>query len=107
MDNINCEITLLRERQINWTKEIENMDTKTEDLIDSLDLTEETRNEIKLQNQNNRKNDEERNVREWNKRLDYLMNIYKQEQNDDSVDNLLKFVGQKHEENETTHSKSY
>ena len=35
------------------------------------------------------------------------MNIYKQEQNDDSVDNLLKFVGQKHEENETTHSKSY
>ena len=55
MDNINHEITLLRERQINWTKEIENMDTKIKDLIDSLDLTEETRNEIKLQNQNKRK----------------------------------------------------
>ena len=27
MDNINREITLLRERQINWTEEIENMDT--------------------------------------------------------------------------------
>ena len=106
MDNINCEITLLRERQINWTKEIENMDTKTEDLIDSLDLTEET-NEIKLQYQNNRKNDEERNVREWNKHLDYLMNIYNQEHNDDSVDNLLKFVVQKPEEKETTHTKNY
>ena len=31
------------------------MDTKIKDLIDSLDLTEETRNEIKLQNQNKRK----------------------------------------------------
>ena len=55
MENINHEITILRERQINWTKEIENMDTKIKDLIDSLDLTEETRNEIKLQNQNKRK----------------------------------------------------
>ena len=35
------------------------------------------------------------------------MNIYKEEQNDDSVDNLLKTVGQKPEENETTHSKNY
>ena len=52
------------ERQINWTKEIENMDTKTKDLIDSLDLTQETRNEIKPQNQNKIKNDEEINVRE-------------------------------------------
>ena len=107
IDNINREITLLRERQINWTKEIENMDTKIKDLIDSLDLTEETRNEIKLQNQNKRKNDEERNVREWNKHLDYLMNIYNKKQNDDSVDNLLKIVGQKPEVNETAHSKNY
>ena len=61
---INREITLFPERQINWTKEIENMDTKTKDLIDSLDLTQETRNEIKLQNQNKIKNDEEINVRE-------------------------------------------
>ena len=55
MDNINQEIIFLQERQINRTKEIENVDTKIKDLIDSLDLTEETRNEIKLQNQNKRK----------------------------------------------------
>ena len=44
------------------------MDTKTKDLIESLDQTEEIGNEIKLQNQNKKtkktkKNDEERNVR--------------------------------------------
>ena len=50
MDNINREFTFFPERQINWTKEIENMDTKTKDLIDSLDLTQKTRNKIKLQN---------------------------------------------------------
>ena len=48
---INREITLFPERQINWTKEIENMDRKTKYLIDSLDLTQEARNEMKLQNQ--------------------------------------------------------
>ena len=48
MDNINREVTLLGERQINWTKEIENMDTKIKDLIDSVDLIEEARNEIRL-----------------------------------------------------------
>ena len=31
------------------------------------------------------------------------MNIYHKEQNDKNVDNLLKFVGQKPEQNETTH----
>ena len=31
------EITLLKEQQINWTKEIENMDTKIKDLMNSLD----------------------------------------------------------------------
>ena len=34
-------------------------DTKIKELLDSLELTEETRSEIKLQNQNKRKNDEE------------------------------------------------
>ena len=67
MNNINHESTLFPERQINWAKEIENMDTKTKELNHSLDLTQETRDEIKLQNQNKIKNDEERNVREWNK----------------------------------------
>ena len=42
-DNVNREITLLREKQINWAKERENMDTKIRELIDSLDLTQETR----------------------------------------------------------------
>ena len=78
MDNINREITIVRERQMNWIKEIENMDTKKKDFIDSLDLTQETRNEIKLQNQSKIKIDEERN-REWSKHLDYLMNIYNKE----------------------------
>ena len=63
-DNINREITLLRERQTNWAKKIENIDTKIKDLIHSLDISHETRNEIKLQNQNKIKNDKERNVRE-------------------------------------------
>ena len=49
---------------------MENMDTKIKDLIDSLDLTQETKDEIKLQNQNKMKNDEERNIREWNKHHD-------------------------------------
>ena len=35
------------------------------------------------------------------------MNIYHKEQNDENVDNLLKFVGQKPEQNDTTHSKNY
>ena len=83
------------------------METKITDLIDSLDLIEEARNEIKHWNRDKRKNGEERNVREWNKHPDYLMNIYNQGQNDDSLDSLLKFVGQKPEENETTHSKNY
>ena len=79
MDNINREITIVRERQMNWIKEIENMDTTKKDFIDSLDLTQETRNEIKLQNQSKIKIDEERNIREWSKHLDYLMNIYNKE----------------------------
>ena len=39
-DNMNRKITLFRERQINYTKEIENMDTRIKGLIDSLDLTQ-------------------------------------------------------------------
>ena len=83
------------------------MDTKIKDLIDSLDLTQETRNEIKLQNQNKIKSDKERIAREWKTHLDNLMSIYNKEQNDDSVENLLKFVDQKPEQNETRHSKNY
>ena len=35
------------------------------------------------------------------------MNIHNREQNDENVDNLLKFVGQIPEQSETTHSKNY
>ena len=34
------------------------------------------------------------------------MNMYNKEQNDGSMDNLLKFVGQKPEKNKTAHSKN-
>ena len=71
-------------------------------------ITMETKNRKRLHYQIYRAQElMTKKVREWNKHLDYLMNIYNQEQNDDSVDNLLKFVDQKPEENETTHSKSY
>ena len=66
------------------------MDTQIKYLIDYLDLTQETTNEIQLQNQNKIKNDEERNVREWNKHLDYLMNIYNKKQNDDKRGQFIK-----------------
>ena len=56
-------------------------------------MTQETKNKIKLQNQNKIKDDEERNIREWSKHLHYLMDIYNKEQN--SVDNILEFVGQR------------
>ena len=35
------------------------------------------------------------------------MNTHKKEQNDENVDNSLKFVKGKPEQNETTHSKNY
>ena len=85
-DNLNRKITILQEGQINWTNEIENMDTRIKHLIDFLALTKKTKNGIKLQNQNKINNDEETNVREWTKQLDYFMYIY-------NVDNLLKFAG--------------
>ena len=62
------------------------MDTRIKHLIDLLALTKKTKNGIKLQNQNKINNDEETNVREWTKQLDYFMYIY-------NVDNLLKFAG--------------
>ena len=43
MDNIIREIQFSEKKKINWTKEIENIDTKIKDLIDFVDLTKETR----------------------------------------------------------------
>ena len=36
-----------------------------------------------------------------------LMDIYNKEQDDDSVDNLLRFIGQRLEQDETMHPKSF
>ena len=60
------------------------------------------KNEIKLQNQNIIENDKERNVREWNKHLDFLMDIYNKEQDDVNVDNFLKLVGQRPQHTQKT-----
>ena len=71
-------------------------------------ITMETKNRKRLHYQIYRAQElMTKKVREWNKHLDYLMNIYHKEQNDENVDNLLKFVGQKCEQNESTHSKNY
>ena len=43
-------------------------------------------------------------IREWSH---YLMDIYYQEGNDESVDYLLKLLGQRPQKDETTHSKTY
>ena len=61
-------------------------------------MTQETKSKIKLQNQYKIKDDEERNVGEWSKHLDDLMDIYNKEQN--SVDKILKLVGQRQEQHE-------
>ena len=39
-----------------------------------------------------KKENEERNVREWQKHVDKLVNTFNQEQNDNNIDNLLKIV---------------
>ena len=70
---------------------------ENKDFFDSLDLTQETKNERKLQNQNIIKNHREKNFGEWSKHLDYLMAADNNEQDDDGVDNLLKFVKQRSE----------
>lgn len=82
------------------------MDTKIRELIDSLDLTQETKKWNKTSKSEQNKNEEERNVGEWSKYLDYLMDIYNKKQLHGSVDNLLKFVGQRPEQNETTRLKT-
>ena len=58
--------------------------------INSLDLTTEERDNFYV---NEIQKGEERNVREWRKHLDKLVNTFNQEQNDTKVDNLLKIVG--------------
>ena len=58
--------------------------------INSFDLTTEERDNFYA---NEIQKGEERNVREWRKHLDELVNTFSQEQNDTNIDNLLKIVG--------------
>ena len=80
---------------------------KTKKNLYSLNLNEDAKIKIKIQNQNKIKNAKEQNVREWSKYFDYLMDIYNKGQDDDTVDNLLKFDRQRPDQDETTHPKNY
>ena len=83
-------------RKANQLNRNRNHEHENKDFFDSLDLTQETKNERKLQNQNII-NHKEKNFGEWSKHLDYLMAADNNEQDDDDVDNLLKFVKQRSE----------
>ena len=79
---------LLEEKQKQWKIEIKTMEEQIKITIKSLDLTTEERDNFYV---NEIQKGEERNVREWRKHLDKLVNTFNQEQND--IDNLLKIVG--------------
>ena len=83
--NLNREIRLLEERQKQWKIEIKTMEEQIKLTINSLDLTTERDNFYVNEIQKG----EERNVREWRKHLDKLVNTF----NDTNIDNLLKIVG--------------
>ena len=90
VDNLKQEIRLLEERQKQWKIEIKTMEEQIKLTINSLDLTTEERDNFYV---NEIQKGEERNVREWQKHLDKLVNTFNQEQNDTNIDNLLKIVG--------------
>ena len=89
VDNLKREIRLLEERQKQWKIEIKTMEEQIKLTINSLDLTTEERDNFYV---NEIQKGEERNVREWRKHLDKLVNTFNQEQNDTNIDNLLKIV---------------
>ena len=90
VDNLKREIRLLEERQKQWKIEIKTMEEQIKLTINSLDLTTEERDNFYV---NEIQKGEERNVREWQKNLDQLVNTFNQEQNDINMNNLLKIVG--------------
>ena len=90
IDNLKREIRLLEERKKQWKIEIKTMGEQIKLTITSLNLTTE---EIDNFYVNEIQVGEERNVREWRKHLDKLVNTFNQEQNDTNIDNLLKIVG--------------
>ena len=90
IDNLKREIRLLEERQKQWKIKIKTMEEQIKLTINALDLTTEERDNFYV---NEIQKGEERNVREWRKHLDKLVNTFNQEQNDTNIDNLLKIVG--------------
>ena len=81
---------LLEERQKQWKIEIKTMEQQIKLTVNSLDLTTEEKDNFSV---NEIQKGEERNVREWRKHLDKLVNTFNQEQNDTNIDNLLTIVG--------------
>ena len=72
-----------------FSLEIKIMEEQIKLTINSLDLTTEKRENFYV---NKIQKGEERNVREWRKHLDKLVNTFNQEQNDNNIDNLLKLL---------------
>ena len=90
VDNLKREIRLLEERQKQWKIEIKTMEEQIKLTINSLDLATEEKDSFYV---NKIQKGEERNVREWRKHLDKLVNTLNQEQNATNINNLLKIVG--------------
>ena len=90
VDNLKRETPLLEERQKQWKIEIKIMEEQIKLTIDLLDLSAEERDNFYV---NEIQKGEERNVREWRKLLDKLVNNFNQEQNYTNIDNLLKIFG--------------
>ena len=75
VDNLKREIRLLEERQKQWKIEIKTMEEQIKLTINSLDLTTEERDNFYV---NEIQKGEERNIREWQKHLDKLVNTFNQ-----------------------------
>ena len=90
VDSLKREIRLLDERHKQWEIEIKTMEEQIKLTINSLDLTTEEKDSFYV---NKIQKGEERNVREWRKHLDKLVNTLNQEQNATNINNLLNIVG--------------
>ena len=90
VDNLKREIRLLEERQKQRKTESKTMEEQIKLTINWLDLTAAERDNFYV---NEIQKGEDRNVREWQKHLDQLVNAFNQEQNDTNIHNLLQIVG--------------
>ena len=69
------------------------MENKINEIIASLNVSNEEKEVIKQQSTVRMQNDEQNNVRRWREHLHTLVETYNREQDDESVNNLLKVVG--------------